>query len=249
LPGARTAGLTPVTRYELGRSVFDGAALVFSQSQIYNAYEEVATNLRRPIPEYIVMPLSLTSATADAIADTTRPEIASEDGFARAYDQHSVAVYRYVASRVGTDAAEDVTAETFAVAWRGRHNYSPLAGTAQAWLLGVATKVIARHREAEQRWLRHSKDAARRLLEPPPNDDLASVDQRLDAEIRRAVVYAALARLPARDREAFLIHVIVGASYDEIADALDIPVGTVRSRINRARNRMQTRLGQGNHLT
>ena len=186
---------------------------------------------------------------SNAADDTVRTGLGSESEFAQAYDETAPAIYRYVASRVGTGAAEDVAAEVFAVAWRSRHNFRPDAGTAQAWLLGVATNVIGRHREIEQRWLRHSKDLPHLTTSFPAGDDLGAVDQRLDAERHRASVYAALARVPARDREAFLMHVIAGASYDEIALALNVPIGTVRSRINRARTRLQSRLAQGNRLT
>jgi RNA polymerase sigma-70 factor (ECF subfamily) len=183
-------------------------------------------------------PASGTSRTAVVI------DLQDDRGFQRAYDAHSLSVYRYVISRLGPDAAEDVTAEVFIAAWRARANYSSDRGSLEAWFMGVATNVIARHRAAEARWVRMSRDTARmRTDEPPTSGDMEDVDHRIDNEARNARVRAAMAHIPPREREPLLLHIVTEMSYEEIAIALDIPIGTVRSRISRGRARLQQRIG------
>jgi DNA-directed RNA polymerase specialized sigma24 family protein len=103
------------------------------------------------------------------------------------------------------------------------------------WLLGVANHVIADHRRIESRRLQ----TLERLAETTPTR-VEHEHAGLAPELLRA-----LRRVPAADRDALLFVVWGELSYDEAATALDIPIGTVRSRIARARKRLIGALGDG----
>jgi RNA polymerase sigma-70 factor (ECF subfamily) len=153
------------------------------------------------------------------------------------FERHHDRVRRYVVSRVGPDAADDVVADTFVEAFRARRRFDATRGQdAAPWLLGIATNMLARHRSAERRWLERQ---ARALAERPdePFDERAV--ERADAGDRRADLVASLAALPERERTPLLLHVLGGCSYEDVAIALDVPIGTVRSRISRGTARLR----------
>jgi RNA polymerase sigma-70 factor (ECF subfamily) len=148
--------------------------------------------------------------------------------FSGLYERHLDAVARYVARRVGATAAEDLTAEVFVRAFRGRRRYRPERDTALPWLLGIASHVVADNRRAERRRLA----ALERLAADAAVASPRSANQ-LSADLVRR-----LRSLPARDRDALLLVVWGELTYEEVAEALEVPIGTVRSRINRARTRL-----------
>jgi RNA polymerase sigma-70 factor (ECF subfamily) len=148
--------------------------------------------------------------------------------FAGLYERHGTFVRRYVVRRVGADAAEDLTAEVFVRAFRARERYRAESGSALPWLLGVASNVIADHRRAERRRLAALERLARSAPESVEHE-AAGLAPELVHELRR---------LPAADRDALLLVVWGELSYEEAANALDVPVGTVASRIARARRRL-----------
>lgn len=156
--------------------------------------------------------------------------------FAARYDEHHLAVYRYAARRLGPETAEDVVAEAFTIAWSRIASYDAERGAFVSWLFGIVTNVIARHHRQETRqWRAFAKvgvDDSDSF-----DDDLAS---RLDADVRWPHVAATLAGMSTRDRDVLLLHVWQEMSYQQVADTLGIPVGTVRSRIARARGRLAT---------
>src|SRR5262245_47544316 len=130
------------------------------------------------------------------------------------------AVYGYAARRVGETLGEEIAAETFARALAARHRYDgredPLP-----WLLGIASNLLRRHWRTERRRLQ----AYARPLTPDVVHDVVNAREAIEA----------VARLPRRQREVVLLHVWADLSYEQIAHALNIPIGTVRSRLNRAR--------------
>ena len=145
--------------------------------------------------------------------------------FAILYERHHVAVRRYVARRVGSEAGDDLASEVFTRAFRARERCRAEQATALPWLLGVANHVIADHRRAEQRRLKalqHLAAAAPQLIEHE--------DRALSGELVRE-----LRRLSGEDRDALLLVVWGELSYEEAATALGVPIGTVKSRIARAR--------------
>jgi RNA polymerase sigma factor (sigma-70 family) len=154
--------------------------------------------------------------------------------FRPVFDRHFEAVRRYAVLRVGVDAAEDVTAETFSVALRRCSAYRPLTATALPWLLGIATRVAQQQVRGDRR---RGLAFARVGSEAAPDAEEASVE-RLDAQALSPRLHEALASLRAADRDLVLLVVVAGLSYDEAASALAVPVGTVRSRLSRARTRL-----------
>src|SRR5262249_24452735 len=148
-------------------------------------------------------------------------------------------LYRYVYRRVGPQVADDIVAETFLVAFRRRHSYDTSVVNARPWLMGIATKEISRHRRTEQaRYRALSRGGGERDV-----DGLADrVADDVTAQRLRALLAQALARLSAGDRDALLLYAWGGLRYEEVAAALRIPVGTVRSRLNRARRLVRVAL-------
>ncbi|WP_430783063.1 RNA polymerase sigma factor [Actinoplanes sp. G11-F43] len=160
-----------------------------------------------------------------------RESVREPERFAPLFDRHAVAIHRYLGRRIGTPA-DDLLAETFLIAFRRRADYQPLRLEVRPWLFGIATNVLRRHVRQEERRYRALARAAGEQPRPHTDD---TVDDRVDAVALRADLAAALAKLKARDRDALLLLAYAQLSYAEIAATLDIPVGTVRSRINRAR--------------
>ncbi len=151
------------------------------------------------------------------------------------FESHHDVVYRYVASRVGPAVAEDVVGEVFLAAFASRAKFRPeISTSALPWLLGIATRRISRHRDAERRWVAQCRAAqGERVL----SED-EGAESRVDAELLARRLDIALQALPLREREPLLLHVLVGLSYEEVAAALGIKLGTVRSRISRGRSRL-----------
>jgi len=162
--------------------------------------------------------------------------------FAAIFDRHAPALHRYAARRLGPDAADDLVAETFLTAFQKRTSYDTSYPDARPWLFGIATRLIARRRRNEVRFFRA---IARTGIDPAaePVDDRAT-DRAAAAALRRGLA-AALAALPAGDRDVLLL-TASGLGYAETAQALRVPVGTVSSRLARARRKMRQALGGTN---
>ncbi|CAM5568227.1 Putative sigma factor OS=Streptomyces glaucescens OX=1907 GN=SGLAU_19445 PE=3 SV=1 [Streptomyces glaucescens] len=166
------------------------------------------------------------------------------EAFAALFDRHADAVHRYAARRLGGEVADDLVAETFTTAFQQRHRYDPARGAgadARPWLFGIATNLVGRHRRAEAR---RFKAMAR--VPAPADHDEPLADRAADRVVARAMrreLAAALAALPARHRDVLLLVAWGDLGYGEVAQALGIPVGTVRSRLHRARSKLREALG------
>lgn len=160
--------------------------------------------------------------------------------FALIFDRHYDVIHRYLARRLGHGLAEDLTATVFLKAFESRHRFRPSASTAAPWLYGIASNVLRRHARTEQRRLRAYGRLPRR--EATELDTGAVVD-RADAASAAPGVYLALASLQEAERTTLLLVAWADLTYDEVAVALDVPVGTVRSRLHRARGRLRELLG------
>ena len=145
--------------------------------------------------------------------------------FAILYERHQIAVRRYVTRRVGSEAGDDLASEVFVRAFRGRDRCRAEQASVLPWLLGVANHVIADHRRTEHRRLK----ALQRLAASAPQL-IEQEDPTLSASLVRE-----LRRLSGEDRDALLLVVWGELSYEEAATALGVPIGTVSSRIARAR--------------
>lgn len=154
--------------------------------------------------------------------------------FADIYGAYLVEIVRYMRRRLGEDAADDAAAEVFLRALRSGRPANYPHDTRLPWLYGIAANVIAERRRAEVRRLR----ALERLASQPQN---ASHDPeqrpRLDPRLMRA-----LRNLKQIDRETLLLIAWGDLTYEQTAAALDVPIGTVRSRIARARRQLKTAL-------
>jgi RNA polymerase sigma factor (sigma-70 family) len=185
-----------------------------------------------------------TSGGADAavIAES----LAQPERFAVLYDRYAAVLHRYAARRVGADAADDLVAATFLAAFGSRVRYDLARPDARPWLFGILTKEIARqHRTESARWRALARSAPDR-----PADGLADqVAADVSAQAQRSALAGALARLAAADRSVLLLIAWGDLSYDETAQALGIPIGTVRSRLSRARVQVRASLGGVNPAT
>jgi len=152
-----------------------------------------------------------------------------EDAFERLFEVHFDAVYGYLARRIGPDLGRDLAAETFAQAFAGRRRFDPGRGELRAWLFGIAQTLLRRHYREEERRL----GALARV--DVPREGVPSEEPRLAS---------ALVSLAAHDRDVLLLYAWADLSYEEIADALAVPVGTVRSRLHRARSCLREALTQ-----
>jgi RNA polymerase sigma-70 factor (ECF subfamily) len=166
--------------------------------------------------------------------------------FALVFDRHAKVIHRYVARRVGASVADDVVGETFLVAFRRRRSYDLRRGDARPWLYGIASNLIHRHRRAEVRAYRALARTGVDPVAPAPTDE---VDARLTAATAERDLATALAGLSRGDRDVLLLFAWAELSYDQIAAALSIPVGTVRSRLHRARRKLREALGGTNPLS
>ncbi len=160
--------------------------------------------------------------------------------FGELFDRHFTTVFRYLARRVGTVEAEDLAAEVFVVAFRRRFDYDVGRASALPWLYGIATNLLRRHRRSEQRRMA-ALNRVTHAEASPFEDRLLAELEATDLACR---VGAALLRMRARDRDALVLHAWERLSYQEVSEALGVPVGTVRSRIHRARRVLRELLGQ-----
>lgn len=165
-----------------------------------------------------------------------RVRVGDANAFGQIFERHGNAIYNYCFRRVGNwAAAEDLLSVVFLECWRRRDAEIP-AGKLLAWLYGIATNVARNQHRSERR---HAA-ALRRIPEPPSGPTPADLaEQRVDNEREMQHVLAFVRRLPRRELEVFALCGWSDLPYDDAALALGIPVGTVRSRLSRARRRLQ----------
>ncbi len=152
--------------------------------------------------------------------------------------QHSARVYRLAYRLTGNPHdAEDLTQEVFVRVFRSLSSYTP--GTFEGWLHRITTNLFLdqARRKAKIRFDALAEDADVRMPGRMPSPDSQMADGMLDDDIE-----AALADLPPEFRVAVVLCDIEGLSYDEIADVLDVKLGTVRSRIHRGRKMLRSSL-------
>ena len=165
------------------------------------------------------------------------------DRFGAVFDRHALAIHGYIARRLGPDAADDLVAEAFLVAFRKRAAYDPGQPSARPWLYGIATRLISRHRRDEVRFFRAIAQTGIDPAAAHGGDPVAEEGIRhADAQAWRPRLALALASLSKADRDALLL-VTDGLRYEEAACALGIPPGTLSSRVARARRKLQQALG------
>jgi RNA polymerase sigma-70 factor (ECF subfamily) len=162
------------------------------------------------------------------------------DRFSLIVERHATSVFRYLASRGERSSSEDLLADVFEAAFRARHRYDAHYEDALPWLLGIATNVIRRHRRSEARHASALRRVTQVLLpsqEPSEAMDTVANSAELHDEMQR--VRRALHLLDDKHREVLVLSAGLGLSYEDIARALGIRLGTVRSRLFRARGKLR----------
>jgi RNA polymerase sigma factor (sigma-70 family) len=165
------------------------------------------------------------------------------DAFGLLFERHAKAIYNFCFRRTGDWAtAEDLTSVVFLEAWR-RRTYDVDEGKVCSWLYGIAVNVVRNRR----RHLARYAEILRRLPAAQSEPDFADeAALRLDDERQMQALLTALAQLPRGQRDVLVLCGWLDVSYDDAAYALGIPVGTVRSRLARAREHFR-RLAEEAH--
>ncbi len=189
--------------------------------------------------------MSLAPARVGSDAAAIVASLDSPADFAAVFDRHHAAVHGYLARRLGSDLADELAAEAFAVAFAKRKRYDASFESARPWLFGIATRLVQRHWRREERELRAY---SRTGVDPcsPSHDERAT--ERAGAAAAGPALAAALAALSREERDVLLLHAWAELGYPEIAEALSIPPGTVKSRLNRARTRVRESLAAAGEL-
>lgn len=176
-------------------------------------------------------------STDNEVIDRSADEPAA---FALLFDRHAPSVYRYAAQRLGDDRAEDIMSETFLVAFEKRASFDPTVASARPWLLGIATRLMHKHVRLEARaWRGMVADVAAQLSP----DMIEQAGARLDAARLTRRLASALRGLSASDRDTLLLYAWGDLDYAGVAAAQGVPIGTVRSRLNRARRLLRNAAG------
>jgi RNA polymerase sigma factor (sigma-70 family) len=157
--------------------------------------------------------------------------------FEAAFEAEFARLNRYLRRRVGAAAADDLSAETFATAYANWERFDQ-SRSIRPWLHGIAANLVRHHWRDERRMLRAY---ARTGVDPVLVEDETDAD-RLDAADSFRTIAADVAGLRARDREILLLHAWAELSDREIAEALSLPIGTVKSRLHRMRERLRNRI-------
>ncbi|KPI06682.1 RNA polymerase, sigma-24 subunit, RpoE, ECF subfamily [Actinobacteria bacterium OK074] len=168
----------------------------------------------------------------------TRVRDGDPSAFAELFDRYARAVYNH-AFRLTADwsTAEDVMAATYMEAWRLRGKVAPEGGSLRPWLLGIATNTARNQYRSNRRYRATAERAAAAELSVP--DHAEEVAARLDGRRRLATALTALASLRRPEREVVVLCLGEGLEYEAAAEALGIPVGTVASRLSRARRKLR----------
>jgi len=147
------------------------------------------------------------------------------------FDRHFRGVHRYLLRRVGRELADDLASATFTVAFERRHSFRTASDSAFPWLLGIATNLLRNYRRSEQRAL----EAVAKLGDTGTAFAGDGVGDDRD-------LAGALAGLDPDQRDVLLLYAWADLTYEEIAGTLGVPVGTVRSRMSRARAQLRSEL-------
>jgi RNA polymerase sigma-70 factor, ECF subfamily len=160
--------------------------------------------------------------------------------FAEVYDRHAGAIVRFLVRRVGRDAGDELLGDVFRIAFERRGAYDRTRPDAAPWLYGIASNLVGKHWRGAAR---RDRALARLARDPAGDGGSNDGDERvvaaIDASRRLPAVAEVIGRLPAPERDTLLLYAWEDLTYEEIAIVLDVPVGTVRSRLNRTRRRLR----------
>jgi len=153
--------------------------------------------------------------------------------FAEIFERHFDAIRRYAQRRVGLTSGEDIAASVFEQAFSSRRRYDPSRPNALPWLFGITSHLIGRWaRDEKASWLLHERTLEEFALQRLLPDE---VEMRTELQL----VAQCIRRLRPLDRDILFLFAWGELSYDEIGEAMAIPIGTVRSRLHRTRRRLR----------
>ncbi len=173
-------------------------------------------------------------------AEVIRRSLGEPEAFGLVYDRHAATVLRFLGRRVGAGVAEGLVGELFRIAFERRKTFDGSRASALPWLYGIGSNLLLKHRRGEARRLRAN---ARMAVREAP--DRRASAAALDARLLFPRVADAIEALPDGEREALLLFAWEDLSYQSVAEALELPIGTVRSRLNRARAHLRELLKPG----
>ena len=167
--------------------------------------------------------------------------LSEPEAFGLIYDRHAATLLRFLGRRAGAEVAEGLVGELFRLAFERRKTFDVSRESALPWLYGIGSNLLLKHRRAEARRLRASARMA--AADEPASKRGGS--SSLDAHVLFPRVAHAIETLPDGERDALLLFAWEDLSYQGVAEALELPIGTVRSRLNRARARLRELLEPG----
>ena len=180
----------------------------------------------------------MVSALSDA--EVIGRSLGEPEAFGLIYDRHAATVLRFLGRRAGAKVAEGLVGELFRIAFERRKTFDVSRPSALPWLYGIGSNLLLKHRRGEARRLR----ASARMAAAEAADRRAGAGA-LDARLLFPRVVDAIETLPDGEREALLLFAWEDLSYQSVAEALELPIGTVRSRLNRARAHLRELLEPG----
>jgi RNA polymerase sigma factor (sigma-70 family) len=196
--------------------------------------------LLSPFGQYRLMSGTGASESTATDAALISQSLVDPECFSLIVERHATSVFRYLASRVDRSSSEDLLSDVFEAAFRARQRYDSRYDDALPWLLGIATNVIRHHRRSDTRhasMVRRVTQLHGRTQEPSEGVDAVVASAELNDQMQQ--MRRALAALDDKDREILVLSAGLGLRYEDIARALGIRVGTVRSRLSRARRRLR----------
>ena len=174
-------------------------------------------------------------------AEVIGRSLSDPEAFGLIYDRHARTVLRFLGRRVGADVAEGLVGELFRIAFERRKTFDVSRASALPWLYGIGSNLLLKHRRGEARRLR----ANARMAAADESTDRRTSARAVDARLLFPRVADAIEALPDGEREALLLFAWEDLSYQSVAEALELPIGTVRSRLNRARAQLRELLDSG----
>jgi len=168
-------------------------------------------------------------------AEVIGRSLGEPETFGLIYDRHAATLLRFLGRRAGATVAEGLVGELFRIAFERRKTFDASRASALPWLYGIGSNLLLKHRRSEARQLRASARMAAALEAADQRGSAAA----LDARVLFPRVADAIEALPDVEREALLLFAWEELSYQSAAEALELPIGTVRSRLNRARTHLR----------
>ena len=164
-------------------------------------------------------------------AEVIGRSLGEPEAFGLIYDRHAAPLLRFLGRRIGAKVAEGLLGELFRIAFERRKTFDASRASALPWLYGIGSNVLLKHRRGEARRLRANARMAANIAAAEGRASAAA----LDARLLFPRVADAIATLPNDERATLLLFAWEELPYQSVAEALDVPIGTVRSRLNRAR--------------